>query len=410
MAEPESTLPNHNPNLPSPASTTTTTPVCQVCGANPPKYTCPGCSARTCGLACVRSHKLSSGCTGKRNLSQVVPISRFDDNLLVSDYNFLEETKRLAESAKRGRDWVLWNSSFKHPWNRRQLRDAAGRRRTRLFFFPIGLSKREKNESRYDERVNEHENLCSVVEKHLKLGPRKHKLTSFCKEQLDQLKFFIRKNSKVIGTKSPFLELNIKAPIRQQLANVLLVEYPVIHVFLPSHSLDFIVEKRVVKFFQKNAKPSEPPNRIPSPRAVLSREEEIEEDNDVPSETRVLDMEEYVASKLVKGPTHTIVENANPDVQIPTPVSKDANPIMGKERRSYMSEETNTDLHCKSGLSETNEYVDLLFENDLKEVYSNLVDDLNLDDYLCLDGGFIEEGYLGLEEGEELEEGEIPSF
>ncbi|KAK1276060.1 hypothetical protein QJS04_geneDACA001814 [Acorus gramineus] len=210
--------------------------------------------------------------------------------------------------------------------------------------------------------------------------------------------------------KSPFLELNIKAPIRQQLANVLLVEYPVIHVFLPSHSLDFIVEKKVVKFFQKNAKPSELPNRIPSPRAVLSREEEIEEDNDVPSETRVLDMEEYVASKLVKGPPHTIVENANPDVQIPTPVSADANPIMGKERRSYMSEETNTDLHCKSGLSETNEYMDLLFENDLKEAYSNLVDDLNLDDYLCLDGGFIEEGYLGLEEGEELEEGEIPSY
>ena len=38
-------------------------------------------------------------------------------------------------------------------------------------------------------------------------------------------------------------ELDIRAPIREQLANLVILEYPWIHVFLPSHSFDFDVIK-----------------------------------------------------------------------------------------------------------------------------------------------------------------------
>jgi hypothetical protein len=59
-------------------------PLCEECKANPSKYKCPGCSVRSCSLPCVKAHKQRAGCTGKRNQTQFVPLSQFDDNLLVS--------------------------------------------------------------------------------------------------------------------------------------------------------------------------------------------------------------------------------------------------------------------------------------------------------------------------------------
>jgi hypothetical protein len=46
-------------------------------------------------------------------------------------------------------------------------------------------------------RLNENLNICSIIENHLKPGPWNHQLRQFCEEQLDCLKFFIRKYPKV---------------------------------------------------------------------------------------------------------------------------------------------------------------------------------------------------------------------
>ena len=59
-------------------------PLCQECKLNPSKYTCPGCSVRSCSLPCVKAHKQQTGCTGKRQQTQFVPLSQFDDTLLLS--------------------------------------------------------------------------------------------------------------------------------------------------------------------------------------------------------------------------------------------------------------------------------------------------------------------------------------
>lgn len=64
-------------------------PLCEECKQNPSKYKCPGCAVRSCGLSCVKAHKQRTGCTGKRNQTQFVPISQFDDNLLISGTFFL---------------------------------------------------------------------------------------------------------------------------------------------------------------------------------------------------------------------------------------------------------------------------------------------------------------------------------
>lgn len=58
--------------------------ICEGCQEKPSKYKCPGCSIRSCSLPCVKAHKLSTGCNGKKQLTQIIPLSKFDDNLLIS--------------------------------------------------------------------------------------------------------------------------------------------------------------------------------------------------------------------------------------------------------------------------------------------------------------------------------------
>lgn len=57
---------------------------CEECKSNPSKYKCPGCSMQSCSLPCVKAHKARTGCTGKRNQTQFVPISQFNDSILLS--------------------------------------------------------------------------------------------------------------------------------------------------------------------------------------------------------------------------------------------------------------------------------------------------------------------------------------
>ncbi|KAL0884468.1 hypothetical protein Bca101_008449 [Brassica carinata] len=171
------------------------------------------------------------------------------------------ETKRVADSAQRMRLQICKNPYFKET-QRSKLRAAAARGRTNLMFLSSGMLNREMNQSRYDNRskciswtiewrfhstdvvlvdhgVGEDTSLCSVIENHLKPGPWIHKLKPFCDVDLVSLKLFIRQYPK--GAKAAFRELDVNAPLRQQLAKVSVVEYPVIHVYLPSQSYDFEV-------------------------------------------------------------------------------------------------------------------------------------------------------------------------
>lgn len=85
--------------------------MCEVCSVDgAAKYTCPGCSVRFCSVACSKSHKADTGCTGKRN--PAAPVTMADlaasdgtgpsgSSALASDYRFLEDVIRRRESAKR---------------------------------------------------------------------------------------------------------------------------------------------------------------------------------------------------------------------------------------------------------------------------------------------------------------------
>ncbi|KAI4297838.1 hypothetical protein L6164_037703 [Bauhinia variegata] len=199
---------------------------------------------------------------------------------------------------------------FKLPYHLKALRNAAGSR-TKILFFDTLVFKQKwclynffrkkfiswtiewrfhsTNIVLHDHVVNENCSFSSIIEKHLKPGPWNHPLLPFCDEQLDSLKLFIRKYPK-FGPKSPFKGLDMKAPIRQQLANVVILEFPIIHVFLP-YGINFEVIKDVSPIIPKSLQKDQEGNQ--SPEGLSFREEEIDDKSSGP---QVLDLMKHVDS------------------------------------------------------------------------------------------------------------------
>lgn len=395
---------NTSPNLRNPS-------LCDECGSNPWKYRCPGCSIRSCSLPCVNSHKKRTSCTGKRRLTESVPLSQFDDKHLLADYRFLEETKRVADSAKRMISGFRCYFGFKLPTKLSMLRNAARRRRIQLLFFPAGMSKRETNQSRYDLRkntiswtvelrfhgtdvvlvqhgVDEHASLLSIFGKHLTPGPWNHKLRSFCDVQLDDLKLFVQKNPK--NSKSPFRKLDIKAPMGSQLANMLILEHPIIFVYLPTHEYDFEVEAARISPFHRNTVPSTF-DGIPTHNGTLYKVEEVEE-GEMPSDTRVTDLMDCMKSSAnfieapedANLPSNTCVANEISkvdnavhftDKQIPEPISGGFRYQPSGE--THRAPATNSPESGDAGF---------YFDQELRDACSDLIGEMNPDDFLCFDG------------------------
>lgn len=68
------------------------------------------------------------------------------------DYNLLEEVKRVAEVASRTRTKLGMSTYLKLPHPLKSLQYAARSRSTKLLVLPNGMSKRENNQSRFDDR------------------------------------------------------------------------------------------------------------------------------------------------------------------------------------------------------------------------------------------------------------------
>ncbi|KAJ5587169.1 uncharacterized protein N7459_002934 [Penicillium hispanicum] len=76
--------------------------LCGICHINPPKYRCPGCSARTCSLACSRRHKLWSQCSGVRDPAAYVRRNELASEAAFDrDFNFITGIERSLERAER---------------------------------------------------------------------------------------------------------------------------------------------------------------------------------------------------------------------------------------------------------------------------------------------------------------------
>lgn len=74
---------------------------CEMCHKNPPKYKCPKCFLKTCSLPCVKGHKELNNCDGVRCKTAYVPLSAYNENIMLSDYRLLEEIARCADNNER---------------------------------------------------------------------------------------------------------------------------------------------------------------------------------------------------------------------------------------------------------------------------------------------------------------------
>ncbi|CAN1343846.1 Box C/D snoRNA protein 1 [Linum perenne] len=399
------------------------TVLCVECQEKQSKYKCPGCSLRTCSLPCVKSHKLRTGCSGKREVAPFIPISQFDDNTLLSDYNFLEEVKRVADAGQRMRSQLRAYPQYRLPHHLKCLKSVASSRKTNLMLLPSGMSRRDKNQTRYDQRkklilwtvewrfhstgvvtldhgVDENASIFSEIHKHLQPGPWKNQLKQFCEEDLESLKCFIRKYPK--QGKSPFRELDIKAPLREQIAHLSILEYPVIHVYLPSHSYDF----EVVKDLRPVAYRQEPKSSIPNdqqiPKGVTFKEEEIEEEEEENgcSEVQVYDL----AKKPIPTPGH----NKAPQK------ATDSSTAEINSSTVEISVANDAQIHPAPKDKRVDE-MDFNFDPSLLDSYSDILDSIDTEDFLDFEGELTiemdgdEEDVFGSNLSvEELEEGEIP--
>ncbi|KMS98954.1 hypothetical protein BVRB_3g067540 [Beta vulgaris subsp. vulgaris] len=399
--------------------------LCEECNSKEFKYKCPGCSRRTCSLTCVNSHKKSSGCTGKKKTTQIIPLSQFDDATLLSDYNLLEDVKRVAESAQRMRVKLCgYHPQFRLPFHLKALRGAAWKSGTKLLFHSAGMTKREKNQTRYNQRkksiswtiewrfhstdvvllengVHESTTLRSVIEKHLQPSPWRNKLRRFCEEPLDNLKLFIRKYHK--GSKAPYRELDLDTPLNQLLGGLVILEYPVIHVFLTSDSFDFEVVKDVrphpiSRQQTKRSYKDDTPNQV----GVTFKEEEIEEGENVP-ESQIID--------LLKIPEMEAPKTNSISVQM---MEKQCNDLPNNsERQKIESDEV---FSCNVGKEVEMldaKIEDFDFDQELIDAYSFIMEQSNPDDFLDYKPDGEGEDHVDTNvyfaDVEDLEEGEIPN-
>ena len=74
---------------------------CQMCKKQTSIYRCPACFTRTCSLNCCLKHKEDANCSGKRDRTAFVPLNKFSDSTLASDFHFLEDVLTKSEKGKR---------------------------------------------------------------------------------------------------------------------------------------------------------------------------------------------------------------------------------------------------------------------------------------------------------------------
>lgn len=284
--------------------------LCQECKKVEWKYKCPRCELRSCGLACVKAHKARTECSGKRDRTGFVPLAQFCDNVLVSDYNLLEEMLRQTESAKRARAPLGAPKNKMHP-AMQTLQHQAKIRDTTLVYWPHGMSKRKSNSTFFDRkrkcifwrvewnfegtdvrivnsRVDENSTFKSVIEKHFESRADNvamiTELRHFCRREIAEVKLYFQKEP-CEGNSKVFYELNVEDTVCSQLAHKTVYEFPVIHVALNPDPIKFPVVVTKPLSIATPAPPVfdvEPVDEEEDPVGKFFREEEIEEGEFVP--------------------------------------------------------------------------------------------------------------------------------
>ncbi|XP_016369493.1 box C/D snoRNA protein 1-like isoform X2 [Sinocyclocheilus rhinocerous] len=238
---------------------------CDVCETKEAKYRCPSCRKHTCSLACVKQHKMVSGCCGVRDKTAFIPLAEFNEINLLNDYRILEDTARLTQQSNRDR--VLLRSR-RHPkegmWMIRKARAV----KVTLRFLPKVFSKHRENrtifrraEARfywhlkihfpqsdavYSERCPDNRQLDQILNDYIHPSEsdpvKRQKLKVYVRSPQEDIRVFL-KSEQTQPNSLRYLELDLKTTLQENLMQKTIVEYPEVFVVLQQHSQQYLTRR-----------------------------------------------------------------------------------------------------------------------------------------------------------------------
>lgn len=143
---------------------------CQICLTNQVKYRCPKCSTQSCSLPCLASHKSSQLCDGIASPihSQRINADEWTWGALMRDQSYISSVSRLAEEkgkllaeqklipGQRVSQSDVEREGTGRLDEKNEKEDAlvreAGKEGVELVLVSKGMSKRQRNSSRWDPK------------------------------------------------------------------------------------------------------------------------------------------------------------------------------------------------------------------------------------------------------------------
>lgn len=239
---------------------------CEVCAANPFKYTCPRCEVKTCCLKCVTIHKQELSCNGQRDCTTFVPMSKFDNLKLLSDYRFLEDIDRAVTNSQRNPLKHNTRHQRSLPPKLWSLKTAASKRQIDLLFLPQHFSRHKANQSvfvrsaqeihwkldfifpqgemiKISETVSEKTKLATVLEKYLDPArcPDVYKqyLRFYHAAGLSDVEILL-KAERCKNHQSVYL-LDLSLDVNENLCKKTIIENPIIYVIRKAYKDEFVI-------------------------------------------------------------------------------------------------------------------------------------------------------------------------
>ncbi|XP_017275879.1 box C/D snoRNA protein 1 [Kryptolebias marmoratus] len=234
---------------------------CGVCGSEEAKYRCPACLKHSCSLLCVKKHKDDTGCSGVRNKTAFVTLSQFDEMALLSDYRFLEDTGRFADSSTRDDMIRAPRTTAKA----KKLATHARKMNITLRFLPVTFTRSKENstffltkEKRFlwhlklifpqsntefsQRRVSDEQTLIQILTAYIHPTDSdpvsRQKLKMYVHYPFNHVKVFMKAEGRKANSVR-YHELDIEKSLRDNLSYKTLIEYPVLHVVLRDYWKDY---------------------------------------------------------------------------------------------------------------------------------------------------------------------------
>ncbi|KAL0141029.1 hypothetical protein V8B55DRAFT_1512412 [Mucor lusitanicus] len=255
--------------------------LCQICQDKDWIYTCPRCLAHTCSLKCA-------ACSGERDKTAYVPLQKYTETHMMSDYTYLEDVSRQSDNITRSRMETNRDLKVKSAENRaKAFSKVANQLGIHYSSLPIGMSRNKLNQSNYSKNLKQifwsieipsikpfsafFENLLLAENPQGKgaYSTIRHQVKLFIDAGIDQFNIALKKEKSPRGH-----FVNVTHQINDIFKDVLkgeqIIEYPIFYVWLKSQE---------------------------QPSEILTEEEDAVEHKPVEEETVVVDEAEDIVTE-----------------------------------------------------------------------------------------------------------------